>query len=116
MIPWKLDFAILSDLSANVFAALLLMLLVLLDMVYQTAHVDRLPADGRPIEATRDLWSVNRAPLRGPELVALLYERRPAADGLSIDLFDGRIELQRGNEPDRIVLDRRRDGNPAVLG
>lgn len=79
--PVRLGAATLTDLSANIFAALFLILLILL----ATAGPQG------PVEARRDLGSRARAPLSAGALVELLRERLPRAPGLSLDLSASRI-------------------------
>lgn len=74
---------VLTDLSANVFAALLLILLILLQAGADNHH--SVPAP--PVEAAR-LGARERTPLQAGALVSALHDRRPGAAGLSIDLTD----------------------------
>lgn len=74
---------VLTDLSANVFAALLLILLILLQAGADAPD----GAPGPPTEAAK-LGAVGRAPLHADALVAILHARRPDAEGLSIDLTE----------------------------
>lgn len=87
MIDWKQDLAILSDLSANIFAVFILVLIMLLLQPPQ--------ADDRPqppvIEATSDLAIVERAPLPAAFVIVHLFDRRASAEGVSIDLFADRL-------------------------
>ncbi|WP_375453298.1 hypothetical protein [uncultured Methylobacterium sp.] len=74
--------AALTDLSANIFAALLLILLILL-----RAGSDA-PAPAVPVEATEALGSRARAPLRAGALVEILRARAPGTKGVSLDLVE----------------------------
>lgn len=90
---------VLTDLSANLFAALLLILLILLQ-----AGADRSDeGPAQPVEAAQ-LAAREHTPLDAGALVAALYDRRPEAAGLSIDLTEAEPPLLdaavRGLDPD----------------
>ena len=98
----RLESTVLSDLSANVFAALLLILLILLQADAQPDVVTPPPREPHPVEATTELHSRLRVPMGSRDLVAFLYDRRPGADGLSLDLTEGGIA---GGQSGRPVVD-----------
>lgn len=78
--------SILSDLSANLFAALLLILILLLQAKAAAGHVD---ASGRrPGEqpAADRVGPVEHKPLQPAETIDLLRQRRSASPGLGLDL------------------------------
>ena len=93
MIDWKEDLAILSDLSANIFAVFILVLIMLLQQPPQAG--DRPPAPS-VIEATADLAIVERPPLPAGSVIAHLHDRRASAEGISIDLFADRVAVVLG--------------------
>ncbi len=83
----RLESTVLTDLSANVFAALLLILIILL-------QAGGTPVPTAPVEATTDLAGRAREPMRPGDLVRFLHARRPGADGASIDLTATRIGVR----------------------
>ncbi len=89
------EMTVLSDLSANVFAALLLILVVLLQV---RALADRAAGAAPPpaVEAARDLGAVPHRALRAGDLVAMLKRRDPASPGLGLDLAEGEVAISRG--------------------
>lgn len=74
---------ILSDLSANIFAALLIVLILLLQL---KAAAERSPAPARPIAVERALQVRPHTPLQAVEIVAMLRARGADAAGPSFDL------------------------------
>ncbi|HUZ66901.1 MAG TPA: hypothetical protein VMU56_04470 [Beijerinckiaceae bacterium] len=84
----------LSDISANMFAAFILILI----MVAASA-ASRRPAASAPPGRTiteRDLHFVQRQALDPQAMVRLLYDRRPGARGTSVDLFASGLALSAG--------------------
>lgn len=84
----------LSDISANMFAAFILILI----MVAASA-ASRRPAASAPPGRTiteRDLHFVQRQALDPQAMVKLLYDRRPGARGTSVDLFASGLALSAG--------------------
>ena len=78
----------LSDMSANMFAAFLLILIMELSAASQRKPLHE--PDRRSV-APRNLQLVSRKPLSPPALVQFLYDRRPNAAGWSLDLFATRV-------------------------
>ena len=96
MIDWKQDLAILSDLSANIFAVFILVLIMLL---LQPPQADDRPQPSPVIEATSDLAIVERAPLPAASVIVHLFDRRASAEGESIDqLADLHNEVHNSEE------------------
>ena len=81
-----LRFSVLSDLSANVFAALLLILILLLQIRVAADRTAAPPVPPPPLDAAVDLGAVAHRPLGARDLVALLRARGGGAPGLSLDL------------------------------
>jgi hypothetical protein len=84
------DISVITDIAANTFAVFLLILLLLLAVRLDPpdAQVNKTALD---VEA--DLASVERKPLRPEDIVDMLYDRRSAARGTRVDLFDDRVEV-----------------------
>jgi hypothetical protein len=90
----RMQMTVLSDLSANIFAVCLLVLLILL-----AEAANRPPAaslTGEQVEVSSDLVAVERRPLSGGEMVAELYDRRLATPAFAIDLRAGGVTLVSG--------------------
>jgi len=88
MTSWRLDLTVLVDLSASMFAACFMVLLIFLSLVQSSTVKHR-----GPIDATQALRLVSR-PVETPAgLVDLLYAHDGEAGGTSIDIFADRIEL-----------------------
>lgn len=83
----------LSDISANMFAAFILILIMV-----AAAAASRQPIEGPPKAAItdRDLHFVERAALDSKAMVDMLYDRRPGAPGASVDLFASRVTISLG--------------------
>jgi len=89
MNPDRPDITVVTDISANIFAVFLLILILLLALRERTPP----PPPPAALDVATDLDSVERAPLRPAEMVDLLYARRNAAAGISIDLLADRIVI-----------------------
>lgn len=100
MIGDRVGMTVAADLSANVFAAFLLILIVLLARSGTPEPATR-PA---PIEASRDLDTRTHRPEAPAGLVELLRLRGPAAPGLTVDLHAERIEIGLPGRRTRTVL------------
>ena len=102
MNPYRADITVVTDISANIFAVFILILIILLVARDQTPAVPA--AAPAVIDVATDLAAVDRAPLDPAAMVDLLYERRIAAPATKIDLFDDRIEIVAGTVTRRISL------------
>jgi hypothetical protein len=102
MNPYRADITVVTDISANIFAVFILILIILLVAREQTPTV---PTEAPAvIDVATDLAAVDRAPLDPAAMVDLLYERRTAARSAKIDLFDDRIEVVTDTVSRRISL------------
>jgi hypothetical protein len=107
----RIDSSVISDVSANIFAVFILILVILLANARPPPPAQSAPSS---IDATRDLHAVERAPVRAGDMVEML--RGHAGSGvINIDLFDGRIEIAGAAGAAPLVLDVRRDGGRAML-
>jgi hypothetical protein len=88
--------SVVTDISANIFAVFIVILIVLLALPHDEAPP---AAPSKPIDVLLDLVSVTKTPLAPGDLVDLLFSRRRAADAIGIDLFDDRIVVTRPGEP-----------------
>jgi hypothetical protein len=77
--------SILTDISANIFALLILFLIILL-AAREGSPSHRAEAP-QVIDIEKQFASVERSPLSGDELFDLLYDRREAAAATRIDLL-----------------------------
>lgn len=91
MIGGRVGMTVAADLSANLFAAVLLVMIVLLAA----------PSGGEPrstvaptVEVESDVVAVRRTPLGPDDLVAHLASRQPGSPALVIDLHADRIEIR----------------------
>jgi hypothetical protein len=85
------NIGILTDISANIFAMLILVLLSLL-----LERQQRLQAgQGAPaaVDLEKDRMGIDRAPLTAGEMVDLLYGRQQGPGPIRVDLFDHGIEV-----------------------
>lgn len=96
----RLGAAAITDLSANIFAALLLILLILLRAGSEA------PAPAVPVEATQALDSRARTPLRAGALIAILRARAADTAGVSLDLVESGLRSPSAGfpEPDAAPL------------
>ena len=106
MMPWS-GLSVISDVAANIFAAFVLILIILLGL--SRAHMPSGGVDtpAAAIEATRDLRTVERTPLRAGEMVEMLRRER-GGRVLLIDLFESRIEVAAPGAGTPIEFDTRR--------
>ena len=79
----------LSDISANMFAAFILILLMAVAAAAERRPPPQNPADR--VVTQKDLRFVLRQALDPAAMLSLLYDRRPTAPGLSVDLFANRL-------------------------
>lgn len=99
-------FSVLSDLSANVFAALLLILIVLLQVHVTAERAGRpsTPPPPRHFDAAAGLGATEHRALDPAGLVDLLRRRGPDQRGLSFDVADRGLGLPGlGPEPERWI-------------
>lgn len=111
---------VLSDLSANIFAALLLILILLLQV--KVAAAPR-PVPDRPVDVAEATGLRARRPLGAAEIVATLRDRGPGQPGASLDLTATGVRAADGSLlpgaalaarlPE--ILGRARDGGPVRL-
>jgi hypothetical protein len=97
--PAPQSVSIVTDISANLFALLILFLIILL-AAREGSPATRTEAR-RPVELERELKLVERSPLSGDELFDLLYERREQSVTTRIDLLDQAIEVVSGRKGER---------------
>lgn len=88
----------ITDISANIFAVLILILIAIVAVRERAPLQDVTP---RELDLEKDVASVERAPLGSDELFDLLYERRDGAPSIKIDLFDARIDAVIGGKAER---------------
>jgi hypothetical protein len=88
--------SILTDISANIFALLILFLIIML-AARESSPSPRTEAP-EVIDLEKEFASVERSPLSGDELVDLLYERRAGAATTAIDLLEQSIDVVSGGK------------------
>lgn len=103
MISWRMDLTVLTDLSASMFAACFIILLVFLNLAQERS--EHMAPSTETIEATEALLVHRQAVLRPAERVEMLRLHRGTASDVGIDVFDNRIEVWRGGEAVPLVLD-----------
>lgn len=111
MMSWRPDLSAMSDIATNIFAVFILILVIMLDL--GRGQLRQAPPEPVPIDAVRDLVTVERQPLRADDMIEML-RIRGRDDVPAIDLFESRVEVRLGRRPP-VVLDARRDGGAAVL-
>jgi hypothetical protein len=89
----------MTDISANIFALLILILLIML-AARENAPAPRIEGQ-QVIDLEKDLAGVERAPLSSEELIELLYERRERASSTKIDLLEQEIVISFGGKTER---------------
>ena len=91
MISVSHNISAMTDISANIFALLILILIIML------AARENSSAPGartlQVVDLEKDLASVERAPLGSDDLIELLYERRERASSIKIDLLEREIVI-----------------------
>lgn len=91
MISVSHNISAMTDISANIFALLILILLIML------AGRENSPAPRtqglQVIDLEKDVAGVERSPLASDELIDLLYERRERASSTKIDLLEREIVI-----------------------
>jgi hypothetical protein len=95
------EITVVTDISANIFAVFILILIILLVARNQAAPAR--PEAPTVVDAS-EFAVVERAPLSPAAMVELLYERRASSPATKIDLFDDRIEVTAGPATRRISL------------
>jgi hypothetical protein len=89
----------MTDISANIFALLILILLIML------AARENAPAPWAEglqiIDLEKDVAGVERAPLSSEELIEILYERRERASSTKIELLEQEIVISFGGKTER---------------
>jgi hypothetical protein len=114
MMNWRPELAAISDISTNIFAVFILILVIMLDLSRGPTPSGGTAATPTQVDAARDLRIVERAPLRAGEMVEML-RGHGGRDTVTVDLFDSRIEIAAAGGRPAIVLDARRDGGRAML-
>lgn len=95
------NITIVTDISANIFALLILILIILLTAREQApSSPAQMPGD---LKLENHFAVIERTPLSGSEMVDLLYSRRTASNAIKVDLFDDGIEVLAGNKSERIA-------------
>jgi hypothetical protein len=94
---WRLELTVLTDLSASMFAACFMILLIFLSLVQNATHQP--PA---PFEARETLRIVQRTAEAPTGLVELLHQH-DASVGTSIDVFADRVEMVTANGVRRLA-------------
>jgi hypothetical protein len=86
----------MTDISANIFALLILILIIMLAARENSAapRADALQV----IDLEKDVASVERSSLSSDELIELLYERRERASSTKIDLLEQEIAISFGGK------------------
>lgn len=102
MMSWRMDMAVLTDLSASMFAATFMILLIFLSLVQQEDARPTPPAQA--IEATTALRIARRPVLAPADMVDLLRRHGAPADGLGIDILDDRLEISLPGASSPVVL------------
>ena len=99
MISGRISMTVLTDLSASMFAACFMILLIFLSLVQK--HEGPAPL---PIEATRALALTRQQALAPSAMVDHLYAHGQAGKGINLDLFADRVELREpgGGPPRRL--------------
>jgi hypothetical protein len=92
---------VVTDIAANIFAVLLLVLIILLAAGEQEGQ--RQPREAPAIEIGDYFTTVERTPLSGSGMVDLLYNRANASSAIKIDLFDDGIEVLSKDKSDWIA-------------
>jgi hypothetical protein len=91
--------SILTDISANIFALLILFLIIML-AARENSPPPRAEAV-QVIDLEKEFASVERSPLSGDELFDLLYERREGPVTTRIDLLDQSIDVVSDGKTER---------------
>src|ERR1700682_2457147 len=91
--------SILTDISANIFALLILFLVIML-AARENSRPPRAEAV-QVIDLEKEFASVERSPLSGDELFDLLYERREGPVTTRIDLLDQSIDVVSAGKTER---------------
>jgi hypothetical protein len=91
----------ISDISANIFALLIFILII---MVVAKGHAPASRVDApQTIDLEKDIVGTERAPLGSDELFELLYDRSEATASVKIDLFEREIDVVSGGEIERFA-------------
>jgi len=87
---WRIEATVLTDLTASMFAACFIVLLIFLQLAQRP---DR-PTAPQSIETTRELVTTRQRVLSPAEMVDLLHVHGGGGDGAGIDLFADRADLR----------------------
>lgn len=88
----------ITDISANIFAVLILILVAVVAVRERSPLHDATPQE---IDVVKDVASIERSPLGSDQLFDLLYERGNGVPSIKIDLFDDRIDAVVGTKTER---------------
>jgi hypothetical protein len=92
---------VVTDISANIFAVLLLILIILLAAGEQEGQPQAQEAPS--FEIGDYFTTIERTPLSGSGMVDLLYSRRNASGAIKIDLFEDGIDVLSKDKSDWIA-------------
>jgi hypothetical protein len=113
MNPDRPDITVVTDISANIFAVFILILIILLAARQQAPGSQ--PALPSQIDIQSDLVSVDRSPLSPAAMVDLLYDRRNASPTIKIDAFDDRIDFVQNGSTRQVPLSSVPGARPQAL-
>lgn len=88
MMPWRMSMTVLTDLSASMFAACFMILLIFLSLVQKNGPA---ASERPPVEASQAFMLTTQTVLSPAAMVDHLYAY--GRDGTSLDLFADRVEL-----------------------
>jgi hypothetical protein len=90
-----------TDISANIFALLIFILII---MLAAQEHAPAVRSDAAPaVDIEKDLAGIERAPLSSDELFDLLYDRGEGVASVKIDLFDRGIDVIFGGRTEHFI-------------
>lgn len=89
MIPWRISMTVLTDLSASMFAACFMILLIFLSLVQKNEPA---PSKPQPLEARQAFVVTRQQALAPAAMVDQLFAH--GREGTSLDLFADRIEIR----------------------
>jgi hypothetical protein len=99
--PTPHNISAITDISANIFALLIFILII---MLAAGGHAPASRADApQMIDVAKDIAGVERAPLGSDELFDLLYDRGEGTASVKIDLFDRGIAVIFGGEAEHFA-------------
>jgi hypothetical protein len=90
MIPWRMSMTVLTDLSASMFAACFMILLIFLSLVQKR---DPASPEPRPVEANQAFVATRQQVFAPAAMVDHLFAH--GRNGTSLDLFADRVDISR---------------------